>query len=113
VARVALPYTRAVEPHHVIVWLFIGLVAGVLASRVVIGHSLGCLVNTAVGLAGAIIAGAVLNAIAPNRPADVAGIFGDIAISFAGAAVLLALIRVLTPRRSRLGRPGPPPMRRR
>ena len=99
------------EPHHVLVWLFIGLVAGGLASRVVAGHSLGCLVNTLVGLAGAVIAGAVLNAISPNRPADVAGILGDIAIAFVGAAVLLALIRLLTPRHSGLGRPGPPPRR--
>lgn len=93
------------QPHHVLVWLLIGLIAGALASRLVAGHGLGCLVDTLVGLAGAILGGAVLAALSPDRPANAAGILGDIAISFAGASLLLAVLRLLT----RRGGGGQPP----
>lgn len=85
--------------HHLIVWLLIGLVAGSLAGRLVAGGGFGCLVDTAVGLAGAVIGGLLLNLLTPTRPADTLGIIGDIVVAFIGAALLLALLRLLTPRR--------------
>jgi uncharacterized membrane protein YeaQ/YmgE (transglycosylase-associated protein family) len=95
------------DGHHIIVWLIIGLIAGSLASRVVAGGGFGCLGNTAVGLAGAVIGGVLLSWLSPNRAVDTGGVIGDIVVSFIGAALLLAILRVLTPRRR-----GWPPMRR-
>ena len=86
------------DSHHLITWLIIGFIAGALAGRVVGGTSLGCLANTAVGLAGAVIGGVILSLLSPNRATDSFGIIGDIIVSFIGAALLLAVLRLLTPR---------------
>ncbi len=87
------------DGHHIIVWLIIGLIAGWLAGRVVAGGGFGCLANTAVGLAGALVGGAILSLISPNRAVDTGGVIGDIVVAFFGAAILLAILRLLTPRR--------------
>ncbi|MEO8897366.1 MAG: GlsB/YeaQ/YmgE family stress response membrane protein [Candidatus Dormibacter sp.] len=89
-----------VNSHHLIVWLIIGFIAGTLAGRVVTGGGFGCLANTVVGLAGALIGGLLLSWLSPNRPVDTFGVIGDIAVSFIGAALLLAILRLLTPRRA-------------
>lgn len=94
------------DSHHVVVWLIIGLVAGALAGRVVAGRGFGCLADTAVGLAGAVIGGVLLSLLTPNRAVDTGGIIGDIVVAFIGAALLLAILRLLTPRRG-----GWPPSR--
>jgi uncharacterized membrane protein YeaQ/YmgE (transglycosylase-associated protein family) len=89
------------DGHHVIVWLLIGLIAGSLAGRVVAGGGYGCLANTVVGLAGAVLGGALLSWLSPNRAVDTGGIIGDVVVAFIGAAILLAILRLLTPRRHR------------
>jgi uncharacterized membrane protein YeaQ/YmgE (transglycosylase-associated protein family) len=87
-----------VDGHHLIVWLIIGFVAGSLAGRVVAGGGFGCLANTVVGLAGAVVGGLLLNWLAPNRAVDTGGVLGDIVVAFIGAAILLAILRLLMPR---------------
>lgn len=87
------------DGHHVIVWLIIGLVAGSLASRVVAGGGFGCLANTAVGLAGAVVGGVILAWLSPNRSVNTGSVIGDIVVAFIGAALLLAVLRLLRPRR--------------
>jgi uncharacterized membrane protein YeaQ/YmgE (transglycosylase-associated protein family) len=97
------------DSHHLIVWLIIGFIAGTLAGRVVAGGGFGCLANTAVGLAGAVVGGVLLSWLSPNRPVDFLGAIGDIVVSFIGAALLLAVLRLLTPNRRwwQRERPGP------
>ncbi len=95
------------DSHHIFVWLIIGLIAGSLAGRVVAGGGFGCLANTAVGLAGAVVGGVLLSWLTPNRALDTGGVIGDIVVSFIGAALLLGILRLLTPRRR-----GWPPARR-
>jgi uncharacterized membrane protein YeaQ/YmgE (transglycosylase-associated protein family) len=89
------------DGHHIIVWLIIGLIAGSIAGRVVAGGGFGCLGDTIVGLAGAVIGGALLSWIAPNRAVDTGGIIGDIVVAFIGAALLLAVLRLLRPKRNK------------
>jgi uncharacterized membrane protein YeaQ/YmgE (transglycosylase-associated protein family) len=89
------------DSHHLVVWLIIGFIAGTLAGRVVAGGGFGCLANTAVGLAGALIGGILLSWASPNRAVDTLGVIGDIVVSFVGAAILLAVLRLLTPKGSR------------
>jgi uncharacterized membrane protein YeaQ/YmgE (transglycosylase-associated protein family) len=88
-----------VDAHHLVVWLIIGLIAGSLAGRVVAGGGFGCLANTVVGLAGAVVGGILLNWLAPNRAVDTGGVIGDIVVAFIGAAILLAILRLLMPKR--------------
>ena len=90
--------TLTFDSHHIITWLVIGLVAGALAGRVVAGGGFGCLADTAVGLAGAVLGGLLLSLLSPNRAIDTGGIIGDIVVAFIGAALLLAVLRLLTPR---------------
>jgi uncharacterized membrane protein YeaQ/YmgE (transglycosylase-associated protein family) len=99
--------TVSFDSHHIVVWLIIGLIAGSLAGRVVAGGGFGCLANTAVGLAGAVVGGVLLSLLTPNRAVDTGGLIGDIVVAFIGAALLLAILRLLTPRRG-----GWPPRRR-
>jgi uncharacterized membrane protein YeaQ/YmgE (transglycosylase-associated protein family) len=87
------------DGHHIIVWLIIGLIAGSLAGRVVAGGGYGCLANTVVGLAGAVVGGVLLSWLSPNRVFNTGGIIGDIVVAFIGAALLLAILRLLTPKR--------------
>src|ERR1700692_4006621 len=89
------------DSHHIIVWLIIGLIAGSVAGRVVAGGGFGCLGDHIVGLAGAVIGGVLLNWIAPNRAVDTGGIIGDIIVAFIGAAILLAVLRLLKPKRNK------------
>jgi uncharacterized membrane protein YeaQ/YmgE (transglycosylase-associated protein family) len=82
-----------VQSHHLIGWLVIGLVAGALAGRLVEGRGLGCLANLVVGVAGAVIGGAILDHLEPNASY---GLLGSIVVAFIGASLLLAVLRLLS-----------------
>jgi uncharacterized membrane protein YeaQ/YmgE (transglycosylase-associated protein family) len=82
-----------IESHHLITWIVIGLIAGALAGRVVEGGGFGCLGNLVVGIAGAIIGGVILRAVAPDVRYE---FLGSIVVAFIGAALLLAVLRFLS-----------------
>ena len=84
------------ESHHIITWVVIGLIAGALAGRVVEGGGFGCLGNLVVGIAGAVVGGAVLDAVDPNTQVGQYGLLGSIVVAVIGAALLLAVLRLLT-----------------
>lgn len=75
----------------ILIWLFIGLVAGVLASYVV-GGGFGLIGDILVGIAGAFLGGFLFSALGVGAPG---GIIGTIIVAFVGAVVLLALLRVI------------------
>ena len=81
----------------ILIWLVVGLVAGVLAARVV-GSGLGLLGDILVGIAGAFLGGWLFRALCIGMP--IGGILGTIIVAFVGAILLLALIRLF--RRARL-----------
>ena len=81
------------ESHHLITWIIIGLVAGALAGRVVEGSGFGCLGNLVVGIAGAIIGGLIIREVAPDAQYE---FLGSIVVAFIGAALLLAVLRLLS-----------------
>jgi uncharacterized membrane protein YeaQ/YmgE (transglycosylase-associated protein family) len=89
--------------HGLITWLIIGLIAGALAGRVVEGGGFGCLLNTVVGLAGAVIGGLIVATLAPSTNLEPGGVIRDIVVAFVGAVLLLGLLRLLTPGRRRGG----------
>ena len=75
-----------------LVWLFIGLVAGALASAVV-GGGYGPAGDIVVGIAGAFIGGYVMRAVGATNPFH--GLPGDVFIAFVGAIVLLVVLRII------------------
>ena len=81
------------QSHHLIGWLVIGLIAGALAGRRVEGRGLGCLANLVVGVAGAVIGGAIIDRLDPNARY---GFLGSVVVAFIGACVLLAVLRLLS-----------------
>lgn len=76
----------------ILTWIIVGLVAGVLASLVV-GMGYGLVVNIVIGIVGAFIGGWLFRAAGWSAP--FAGLAGTIFVAFIGAAVLLALLRLL------------------
>lgn len=85
--------------HHILTWLIIGLIAGALAGRLVRSQGMGCVMNIAVGLAGAFIGGEMLHLVGP---AVITGsILDDIVVAFIGAVILLALLRLFERRPGR------------
>jgi uncharacterized membrane protein YeaQ/YmgE (transglycosylase-associated protein family) len=81
-----------VESHDLVAWVLIGLIAGSLASRLVEMRDLGCLATLAVGVAGAIIGGAIVGRLAPDARY---GFLGSIVVAFIGASLFLAVLRLL------------------
>lgn len=77
---------------NILVVIFVGLIAGFLASRVVTGKGRGWFWNIVLGILGAII-GRWLAGLLNFKIGY--GIFGDIVIAFAGAVILLLLWRLL------------------
>ncbi len=82
------------DPGSLLAWLVVGLIAGAIASRVVAGRGFGCLADIVVGVAGALIGGYLLGAV--FGVSGTVGFFGSIIVAFLGAAVLLALLKLLS-----------------
>jgi uncharacterized membrane protein YeaQ/YmgE (transglycosylase-associated protein family) len=75
-----------------LVWLFVGLIAGWLASAVV-GGGYGIVGDIVVGIVGAFLGGWLFRALGVTAPGS--GIVGTIVVAFVGAVVLLLLLRAL------------------
>lgn len=84
-----------VSQHHLIAWLFIGLVAGVLAGIVVRGGGLGFFRDIVVGLIGAVIGGLILHAVRGGAH-SVVKLWQEIVVAFVGAVILLLVLKIFT-----------------
>ncbi len=84
-----------VDPTGPAGWLFTGLIAGFLASRVLGRGGYGLLGDLVAGLAGGFIGGFAFAHYASTEP----NAAGNILLAFAGACVLIALVRLVSPRR--------------
>lgn len=79
---------------NIVVFIVVGLVAGFLASRVVLGHGRGWLWDIIIGILGAIIGGwlaGVLHVSVNVGPS----ILNQIIVAFIGAVILLLIWRLL------------------
>ena len=86
----------ALSPGGIIAWLLVGLIAGWAAGKVSRGHGFGIIGDLVVGLIGALIGGLVAGAFIQGS----VGFVGSIIVAFLGALVLLALVRLLSGRRT-------------
>jgi uncharacterized membrane protein YeaQ/YmgE (transglycosylase-associated protein family) len=83
----------------ILVWLFVGLVAGLLASVVVRGSGYGLVGDIVLGITGAIVGGWAFRELGWRPPFS--GLSGTIAVAFVGAVVVLAAVRLLVGARAR------------
>ncbi len=85
-------------PGDLLAWLFVGLIAGFLASTIVRGRGYGCLGNIIVGIVGAAIGGYLAGLL------DIQGTYhfwGSVIIAFIGACILVALLQLFSRERWR------------
>ncbi|HVT23109.1 MAG TPA: GlsB/YeaQ/YmgE family stress response membrane protein [Rhizomicrobium sp.] len=81
---------------HVIGWVIVGLLSGFIASYVINRRGEGCLVNTALGLVGALVGGALFQALGHAREG---GFFYSTFVSIIGAIIVLLIYHAITGRR--------------
>src|SRR6266508_385083 len=79
----------------VLVWALVGLVAGFLASRVMLGHGMGPIMDIAVGILGALLGGFLASRFGVQVSVTGPAIISQIIIAFAGALILLMLLRLV------------------
>lgn len=85
------------HPGGWLAWLIVGLLAGAIAGRLVRGHGYGCLVDVIVGIVGAFIGGIVVGLFVPGTSY---GFIGSLVVAILGAVILLAVLRLLSPKRA-------------
>lgn len=73
-------------------WIFVGLIAGWLAGKVMKGGGYGILVDIILGILGGILGGWIFGMLGvwPGG-----GMIGSIIVAFVGAVILVAITRVL------------------
>jgi len=82
---------------EVLGWIVFGLIVGALAKLVMPGRDPGGIIVTMLlGMAGAVVGGFIGRSLGWYGPNDTAGFF----VSVLGAIVLLALYRMVVPRRT-------------
>jgi uncharacterized membrane protein YeaQ/YmgE (transglycosylase-associated protein family) len=86
----------ALDPGGILGWIVIGLLAGAIASHLVRGRGLGCLLDVVVGVVGAFIGGLVVSLFVPHGTAY--GFWGSLLVAILGAVLLLALLRLVSRR---------------
>jgi uncharacterized membrane protein YeaQ/YmgE (transglycosylase-associated protein family) len=82
---------------NILLFIIVGLIAGFLASRVVMGKGRGWFWNIVIGILGAFFGGWLAGLLHISIGL---GIFGDIVIAFAGAVILLLIWRLLFRRKN-------------
>ncbi len=75
----------------VIWWLFVGLIAGFLASVVMRGGGYGVVGDIIVGIIGAFIGGWLFSLLGVGA----GGLIGSIIVAFIGACILIAILRAV------------------
>jgi uncharacterized membrane protein YeaQ/YmgE (transglycosylase-associated protein family) len=87
------------NPGGLISWIIVGLLAGFIASRLVRGRGMGCLLDVVVGVVGAFIGGFLVSLFV--SPGTSFGFLGSLVVAILGAVVLLGIVRLVTPGRPR------------
>ena len=84
----------------ILIWVLVGLVAGFLASHLMLGHGLGLFWDVVVGVLGALFGGIVLAGMLHFNIA-IAGhpVLSAMIMAFIGAAILLVIVRLVAGRR--------------
>src|SRR6185295_7833580 len=90
-----------IDLDSILVWVLVGLVAGFLASHVALGHGLGLIGDILAGIAGAFIGGFLAAIFHVNVQVIGHPLISQMVVAFAGAAILLLVVRLFAPSRRR------------
>jgi uncharacterized membrane protein YeaQ/YmgE (transglycosylase-associated protein family) len=82
------------DPGSILVWALIGLIAGFLASKVMTGRGKGIVADIVIGVIGAIAGGFLARYLGVTTAVTSHSIIVEIVIAFAGAVILLAVLRL-------------------
>jgi uncharacterized membrane protein YeaQ/YmgE (transglycosylase-associated protein family) len=82
------------DPGSILVWALIGLIAGFLASKVMTGHGKGIVADIVIGIIGAVAGGFLARYLGVTTAVTSHSIIVEIVIAFAGAVILLAILRI-------------------
>jgi uncharacterized membrane protein YeaQ/YmgE (transglycosylase-associated protein family) len=85
------------DPGGAVSWLIVGAIAGWLTGQVMTGGAYGLVGAIVVGILGAVVGGVLLGELGIGGSV---GMVGSIAVAFVGAIVLIAVLRMLAPRRT-------------
>ena len=77
---------------NILIFILVGLIAGFLASRVVLGKGRGWFLDIVIGILGAVLGGWLADLLHISIGY---GIFGQIVVAFVGAMILLIVWRLL------------------
>jgi uncharacterized membrane protein YeaQ/YmgE (transglycosylase-associated protein family) len=77
----------------IVTWIIVGGIAGFLAERLIGGIRTGCIGTVIVGIIGALVGGWLFGQLKITIGA--AGLLNDVITAFAGAVVLLLLIKII------------------
>jgi uncharacterized membrane protein YeaQ/YmgE (transglycosylase-associated protein family) len=80
----------------ILIWCLVGLVAGFLASRVALGHGLGLFGDVIVGILGAFLGGFLAALFHIKVQVFDYPIISKMVVAFAGAVILLLVVRVFS-----------------
>ncbi len=81
------------DPGSILVWALIGLIAGFLASKVVTGHGKGIVGDIVIGIIGALAGELLARYLGVTSAITSHSIIAEVVIAFAGAVILLAVLR--------------------
>ena len=84
---------------NIIAWIFVGLIAGLLARWIVRDDRSGCLYTVAVGIIGALIGGALMQATGHEGVNDFS--LRSTLVAAIGAVLLLLILQAIGGRRGR------------
>ena len=77
-------------------WIIFGALTGWLASKIVNRRGEGCMVNTALGLVGAVVGGFLFHALMPGFSYEYSGFFLSSFVAVIGAIIVLFLYHAAT-----------------
>ena len=78
-------------PHTLLVWIFIGLIAGWLSGKITRGGGYGVLADVFLGLIGAVLGGWIFSLLGIYA----SGFIGSLAAATVGAVILVTVSRLL------------------
>jgi len=81
------------NPGGILAWLIVGILAGAIAGRIVVGRGFGCLTDLVVGVIGAFVGGFVVSIFTHG---GTYGLIGSIIVAVLGATIFLAVLRLLS-----------------
>jgi len=77
-------------------WIFFGALTGWVANKIINRQGEGCMVNTALGLVGAVVGGFLFRALVPGFSYEYSGFFLSSFVAVIGAIIVLFLYHAAT-----------------